>query len=99
MKKITLTFYRDPGHGWLKVPVKVIKHLNLQDQITTYSFQRNKHVYLEEDCDAPKVLNKLKEHNILVEIKEKHTNKSSKIRTYNHYINSLNGDVEWIQIG
>jgi len=32
------TFITDPGHGWLKVPLIHLKHLNLLDKITPYSY-------------------------------------------------------------
>jgi len=46
------TFYEDPGHGWLQVPKKDITELNIQDDISDYSFVDDDNVYLEEDCDV-----------------------------------------------
>ena len=45
------TFYTDPGHGWLRVPMTEIVALNIADKISSYSYQKNGYVYLEEDCD------------------------------------------------
>ena len=43
----------DPGHGWLKVPVHLIKFLGIHEKITPYSYvnQSGRFAYLEEDCD------------------------------------------------
>lgn len=51
MKK-TLTFFHDPGHGWLKVPFKDLVFLGIVFDITAYSYVSGEWVYLEEDCDA-----------------------------------------------
>jgi hypothetical protein len=46
-----LDFIQDPGHGWLKVPRKLLHELNIEHKISRYSYQRAAYVYLEEDCD------------------------------------------------
>jgi len=46
-----LDFIQDPGHGWLKVPRKLLQQLGIEHKITHYSYQRADYVYLEEDCD------------------------------------------------
>jgi hypothetical protein len=48
---LTLTFYSDPGHGWLEVPRSLLHELDIADKITPYSYQRGEDVFLEEDCD------------------------------------------------
>lgn len=83
MKKITLVFRADPGHGWLKCKRELLGKFNVEP--TPYSYERNGQVYLEEDCDAPKLLEALKAAGVEVKIKSKHTNKQSKIRSYNSY--------------
>ena len=45
-------FYMDPGHGWLKVPMRLLKELGIEPRITAYSYRRGDFAYLEEDCDA-----------------------------------------------
>lgn len=83
----TYHFYSDAGHGWLKVPYKDIVDLNIENDITEYSFKKGKYVYLEEDCDAQ----------LFAEKKEQQTGKEldykvhnikclSKIRAYKHYL-------------
>ena len=55
MKKYT--FYEDPGHGWLEVPMTELVELGIADVITPCSYMTRDYVaphklaYLEEDCD------------------------------------------------
>lgn len=44
-------FWNDPGHGWLEVNRSDLKLLEIDKQITGYSYQKDDKVYLEEDCD------------------------------------------------
>lgn len=78
-------FYSDGGHGWAKVKRELIVKLQIEDQISSYSYQRGDYVYLEEDCDLANFVNKLNAINEKVEFIEHHTNKSSKIRSYERY--------------
>jgi hypothetical protein len=57
-KNIKLTWHSDPSHGWLAVPLNLIKLLNIADKISRYSYidKNLKTVYLEEDCDAPQFI-------------------------------------------
>ena len=41
----------DPGHGWLRVPVKLLEQLNIVDKISHYSYKCAGYAFLEEDCD------------------------------------------------
>ena len=75
-------YYTDPGHGWLRVNVKCKILSELLNEISNCSFYNGKFVYLEEDDDAGLYLNKLKEMGIEYEIKQKHANSDSSIRTY-----------------
>lgn len=95
MKKITLAFYSDPGHAWMKIPLSTIKKLNVADKISSYSYIRNSHAYLEEDCDAGIVIKALKENNVNIRIKEYNTNKTSKIRSYSSYNHNR---IDWDSI-
>jgi hypothetical protein len=49
------TFYEDPGHGWLEVPLKELIELGIANAISHFSYVKIKQgtpfVYLEEDCD------------------------------------------------
>ena len=42
----------DPGHGWIKVPKKLLAELGIANKITPYSYMRGDFAYLEEDADA-----------------------------------------------
>ena len=85
-----LTIYADPGHAWCKVPRSLLVKLGIDGDITTFSYQRGEYVYLEEDCDLPLLITTLRAWGKSVEFKELHTNKSSKIRSYSHYIRPRN---------
>ena len=84
-KNITLKFYSDPGHGWLAVKRKLVDELNIADQISVYSYQKGATVYLEEDCDANKVVSLLKAQGNTVTFDERSTNSRSPIRGYDRF--------------
>ena len=47
-------FYSDPAHGWLEMPSKLVKELNMGfAQISEFSYYDKKRdfVYIEQDCD------------------------------------------------
>ena len=46
-----MKFYSDSMHGWLAVKRNLLKDLNILDKISSYSYQKGKTVYLEEDRD------------------------------------------------
>jgi hypothetical protein len=78
-------FYEDPGHGWAKVPVSVLKKLGIDQKISWYSYIKGENAYLEEDCDLGLLFDGFKEIGIVPTFKTFHTDRSSKIRSYNHY--------------
>ena len=78
-------FFSDPGHGWVKVKRTLIEKLGLTNKITHFSYVRNEHVYLEEDMDLATFMKAMKEVGKTIEFKEHHTNKTSRIRNYDHY--------------
>ena len=82
-------FYADPGHGWVKVPFKLLKELNIEKDISTFSYVYGINVYLEEDGDLAKFLKAMKKAGKVVEFIEHHTDKTSKIRGYGMYENKL----------
>jgi hypothetical protein len=69
---LQVTFYEDPGHGWLQVPKQLIHFLALGDQISTCSYQDHDYVYLEEDLDAGIFLNAAANLGIKYKIYEVH---------------------------
>lgn len=51
-------YYTDGGHGWLKVPLKIIKDLGLKP--SSYSYKDENFGYLEEDLDMGEFFKKIK---------------------------------------
>jgi hypothetical protein len=91
MRKLTLNYYQDPGHGWVKCSIGLLYGLGISDKITRYSYRRDDYVYLEEDCDLSTLLNACDNAGIELKLKQFHTNKTSKIRSYNNYRQPLEG--------
>lgn len=54
------TMHTDPGHGWLEVNRNDVQDL----AISHYSYTRGDKVYLEEDCDMPLYINKLRSQGV-----------------------------------
>ena len=53
-KNHVFTFYSDPAHGWLEMPLSIVKELNMGfAQISEFSYynKETKLVYIEQDCD------------------------------------------------
>lgn len=69
---MTLEFISDPGHGWLRVPMKLIENWNIDILISPYSYRTTKYAYLEEDCDASVFLDEAKKRGFQYEIKRKY---------------------------
>lgn len=79
-------FYADAGHGWLAVKRDLLEKFGLLNNVSHYSYQRGKTVYLEEDDDASMFLVHLASNNISFTLEEKHTERSP-IRSYDHFAN------------
>jgi len=47
----TFDYIQDPGHGWIKTPIKLLVELGIHNEISHYSYYRDGFAYLEEDCD------------------------------------------------
>ena len=78
--------YQDPGHGWVKVPAFLLHQLGVANDVSRYSYVHQGHVYLEEDCDAPLVLNALHRRGVRYTLNDNfHTNGRSRIRGYDNY--------------
>jgi hypothetical protein len=70
---VQMTFISDPGHGWLRINLEDFLKLNVATEVSIYSFitpsyNTNRYVYLEEDCDACIAINELKRRGISYEI-------------------------------
>ena len=84
-KTFTIIVYNDPGHAWAKVKKAVLVNLGIAGDISPYSYQRGDYAYLEEDCDLPRLCQRLNEHGTVVKFVERHSNNSSRIRSYERY--------------
>ena len=81
-----LSFYSDPGHGWLAVPLVLLDRLALLDRITTYSYMRGRLAHLEEDQDASTFLAAARDSGIAVQVREVNCrHRYSRIRNYDYY--------------
>jgi hypothetical protein len=86
MKTLTLNYYQDPGHGWVKVKLSLLQRLGIAEQISTYSYMRKDNVYLEEDCDLGRLYNALDNAGITLKLKSfVAREKRSKIRSYDYF--------------
>lgn len=81
-RPITLHFYEDPGHGWLRAPTKLLEELQLVDKISHYSYLLGQHAYLEEDCDAGKLMAALKQDCAPYKVVRHYCKNESAIRNY-----------------
>ena len=76
----------DPSHSWLKVPVKELERLGIENKISPYSYINGKMSYLEEDCDMTTFMDARKARGEETRIKEYHNKeRRSRIRGYESY--------------
>ena len=86
MKTFTIIVYNDPSHAWGKVKRKVLDNLGIAQQVSSHSYQYKDNVYLEEDADLSLVCrNLLFNTDVQIKFVEKHTNRDSRIRSYERY--------------
>ena len=86
MKTLTLNYYQDAGHGWVKVKLSLLQRLGIAEQISTYSYMKKDNVYLEEDCDLDRLYNALDNAGITLKLKSfVAREKRSKIRSYDYF--------------
>jgi len=75
-----LTFYSDPAHGWLEVPISLIDDLGIGGNISQYSYIKGDRAYLEEDCDLSLFMTAYQAKGGQVKFNEVYTNHDSWIR-------------------
>lgn len=86
MKTFTIIVYNDPSHAWGKVKRKVLDNLGIAQQVSSHSYQYKDNVYLEEDADLSLVCRHLLfNSDVQIKFVEKHTNRDSRIRSYERY--------------
>ena len=91
-----IRYYTDPGHGWGKVKLSLLKELKLLAKISFYSYIRGDYAYLEQDCDLPLFVEAMKEQGKIVTFRHYHTDRQSRIRYYNSYMNPLQGEYKHV---
>jgi hypothetical protein len=99
MRSLTLNYYQDPGHGWVKVNKKVLNDLSIADDISAYSYMRGDFAYLEEDCDLSRLMAAAQAAGITVKLREYCSReRSSKIRSYEAYKpkSDIEKHMEWL---
>ena len=84
-KTFTCIVYSDPSHAWAKVKRQVLVNLGIDKEVSSYSYQYKDNVYLEEDCDLSLLYQRLLKDDVRMKFVEKHTDKDSRIRSYEHY--------------
>lgn len=84
-RKLTLIHYQDPAHGWIKCSIGLLYGLGIADKISRYSYRRNESVYIEEDGDFYTLLTAAEIQGLDIVLRSKHTDKSSRIRSYKQY--------------
>lgn len=83
--KVSCDAISDPGHGWLKVPHKLLQTWGIADKITSYSYQRGDYAYLEEDCDLTLFMERAKELGVTVKQRLRSADRPSRVRNYESY--------------
>jgi hypothetical protein len=84
---IKLLSYSDSGHGWLRVPHKMLAKLSISALITPFSYMRTEYAYLEEDVDMTTFMNAIERAGKTVVFVPRNTNRESRIRKYSSYVN------------
>ena len=81
---IIIKVYNDRGHGWGAVKRSLLFELGLLNRISSYSYQRGRTVYLEEDQDLGLVIQRLVKLGVDFTFIEKYTDRSP-IRSYDYF--------------
>jgi len=84
-QSIELNFFSDSGHGWIGTNKALLVQLGIDNDISTYSYIDGDVVYLEEDCDASRLINKLKDNNINYSLNEIYQDGDCFIRNLKRY--------------
>ena len=77
-------YTQDPAHGWVRVLRSELKRLGIEKDITCYSYENGKYVYLEEDCDASTFIKAKEAKGEVFECVSKYVDKTA-IRSYGSY--------------
>jgi hypothetical protein len=91
---MTLNYYQDSGHGWVKIHLDKLKALGIDKDISYFSYTRKQYAYLEEDCDLSILIKACNDKGIILKFREHNSDRDSKIRNYQSY---YYGDPELIK--
>ena len=75
-------FVSDPGHGYLRVPLDVLKEYGVQFKISPFSFKSEKFAYLEEDMDMATFIEAVRAAGDDVEYKVSYVNNPASCRNF-----------------
>lgn len=81
----TFDYIQDSGHGWIKVPMQLLKDLSIADQVSYFSYYRAGFGYLEEDCDLTLFFNAFHARYGHDPKLRDRISKQSRVRTYAQY--------------
>jgi len=73
-----ITYLQDPGHGWIAVPLELIRDWGIVP--SSYSYRDASTGYLEEDCDASLFMTAAAARGVSVTLDEHHTDHDSFVR-------------------
>jgi len=90
--KQTFQFISDPGHAWLRVPVKLLEDWNIDVLISGYSYRTREMAYLEEDCDAAIFIDEAKKRGYEFSIVEKYIEDFDKYLK-NEFVHRFNNNI------
>ena len=82
-----LKWFSDPSHGWLRVPKGLVIESGIE--VSEFSYESARYLYLEEDCDANKFLMRIG-YSELEQGQIPYVNsidKPSHVRNYPRYVN------------
>ena len=85
MKTMTLDYYQDPGHSWVKINLDKLKLLGIDKDISYFSYTRKSYAYLEEDSDLSKLYKACEDRGIILKLRDHYSDRDSKIRNYQSY--------------
>ena len=84
-RTVTIAIFEDPSHGWARFPKSRLQRLGIAEKISFYSYQNGANAFLEEDCDLGVLVSALRERGYTVRFRTHHTNRQSKIRSFETY--------------
>lgn len=87
MKQLVLKYYSDAAHGWIAVKKDLLISLGLESSISAYSYQSKSGstIYLEEDCDASRLIKGLKDAGLEYSLQDVYHGDRSYIRSLKQY--------------